>query len=140
LEAQALRYSACIRAHGEPTFPDPTIGSNGLPLWSMNALYIDPQSTQFQAAKSACKSELPNLGAPPTQQDEVSAALNYTACMRSHGEPDFPDPNGHGVIQITNPAGVLDPNSPQFQKAQTACQSLNTGFDDEVPSSSRSGS
>ncbi len=102
---------------------------------------LNPQSPQFQAAKDACKNDLPNLGAPPTQQDEVSAALKYTQCMRSHGEPDFPDPNGHGVIQITSTTGILAPNSPQFRKAQTACQSLDTGFGEEgVSASPTSGS
>jgi hypothetical protein len=38
--------------------------------------------------------------------------------MRSHGVSNFPDPPG------ALPAG-FDPNSPQFQSAQTACQSLD---------------
>ena len=40
------------------------------------------------------------------------------ACMRSHGEPNFPDPNAQGVISSSN----LDPSSPQFQQAMQACQ------------------
>ena len=49
--------------------------------------------------------------------------------MRAHGEPDFPDPNGHGVIQISNATGILEQDSPQYQKAAHACQSLDSGFD-----------
>jgi hypothetical protein len=52
-------------------------------------------------------------------------------CMRSHGEPDFPDPNGQGVIQIPNATGILSPNSPQYQHAATACQSLDNGFSEQ---------
>ncbi len=66
-------------------------------------------------------------------------ALKYTDCMRSHGEPDFPDPNGQGMITI-NPTGILDPNSPQFQKAEKDCQSQNNGgFDEQFTTSSPGG-
>jgi hypothetical protein len=54
----------------------------------------------------------------------------YSACMRSHGVPNFPDPDSQGRIKITS--GVdrnghktgVDTNSPQFKKAQQACQKL----------------
>jgi hypothetical protein len=45
----------------------------------------------------------------------------YAACMRSHGVPLFPDPNRRGAI---SPGKGVDPNSPQFRKAQGACRSL----------------
>jgi hypothetical protein len=46
--------------------------------------------------------------------------------MRSHGVPNFPDPQfgGGGVrIQIGG-AGGIDPNAPAFKSAQQACQSI----------------
>jgi hypothetical protein len=82
------------------------------------------------AAQRACKKNLPALG-PHTSAQKLAAnaeALKYAACMRSNGVPDFPDPNGQGQIQINNATGTLDPNSPQFQKAATACQRLDNGF------------
>src|SRR6266700_3620797 len=61
------------------------------------------------------------------------ATLAYARCMRSHGVPNFPDP------QITNggigvPGGFtfdtsglgLHQKSPQYQAAARACQSLAT--------------
>jgi hypothetical protein len=53
-------------------------------------------------------------------------ALAFSACMRKHGLPDFPDPtfSGGGVqmgIQ-SKPGSDLNPNSPTFQAAQQACQ------------------
>ena len=65
-------------------------------------------------------------------------ALKYTDCMRSHGEPNFPDPNGEGMITI-NPTGILDPNSSQFQKAEKECQGQNNGDFDEQFTSSHGG-
>jgi hypothetical protein len=37
--------------------------------------------------------------------------------MRANGVPNFPDPNGQGVIQGTG----IDPNSAAFQAAQQKC-------------------
>lgn len=55
-------------------------------------------------------------------------ALEFSRCMRSHGLPDFPDPRTHGGgigIHIrANGKSDLNPNSPQFQAAQKACQSI----------------
>ena len=66
-----------------------------------------------------------------------AAALKYATCMRSHGVPNFPDPNGQGLIQV-NATGSLDASSPQFQKAETACNSLDNGFAEQLGATSAS--
>jgi hypothetical protein len=43
--------------------------------------------------------------------------------MRKHGITNFPDPNGQGVISISSGMGI-DPGSPKFQSARTACMKL----------------
>ena len=136
LEAKALKYAGCMRSHGLTDFPDPTVGSNGLPSFNINGSAnsdLNPQSSQYQAAQRPARTTCPTSGAT-TPADKAAAnakALKYAECMRSHGEPDFPDPNGQGVIQITNATGILDPNSPQYQQAATACQSLDNGFSEQ---------
>jgi hypothetical protein len=53
-------------------------------------------------------------------------ALAYAGCMRTHGEPNMPEPtfNGrHATLAITPSSGV-DPNSPQFSAATKACKHL----------------
>ena len=54
------------------------------------------------------------------------SAVSYSQCMRSHGVPNFPDPGSNGGFNLgpAGGSGGLDPNSPQFQKASQACQSL----------------
>jgi hypothetical protein len=47
----------------------------------------------------------------------------FSACMRKHGVTNFPDPNGQGVITIPSGMGI-DPGSPAFQTARTACDKL----------------
>jgi hypothetical protein len=55
-------------------------------------------------------------GSAPYQE-----ALAYAQCMRSHGEPGFPDPDSQGLFQ--NP-GAVDINSPQYLSASKACGHL----------------
>ena len=53
--SSALKYSECMRSHG-PNFPDPTESSNGISL-QLNG--TDPNSSQFRAAQTACRSLAP---------------------------------------------------------------------------------
>jgi hypothetical protein len=114
------KFSACMRAHGVPGFPDPD--SQGAIAISP-ASGVDPRSAAFQAAQRHCSSLLPNGGrqSPEQQARMRAAALAMSACMRRHGLPSFPDPvfsNGGASVRIT---GGLDPQSPVFQGAQRAC-------------------
>jgi hypothetical protein len=52
----ALKYSECMRSHGLPNFPDPTESSNGI---SLRLSGVDPNSSQFRAAQTACRSLAP---------------------------------------------------------------------------------
>jgi len=55
-----------------------------------------------------------------------NSALAYISCMRTHGEPNMPEPDfngGHVSINITGGSGV-DPSSPQFARANKACEHL----------------
>jgi hypothetical protein len=114
-----------MRAHGVPDFPDPV--GNSLQIKGGPGSDLDPNSPQFVAAQKACQSLQPGGGQGGTVSAAQQAeALKYSACMRSHGVPNFPDPtfSGGGVqLKVTN----IDPNSPQFVAAQKACQSLQPG-------------
>ena len=64
---QALRFSRCMRAHGVPNFPDPSVKSHGSGVAITIRMKggsggIDPRSPQFQAAQNACRSILPMPG------------------------------------------------------------------------------
>lgn len=135
---QALAFSQCMRAHGVPDFPDPQ-SSNGGNAISINGsgASLDPNSPQFQSAQTACKKYLPTnvtTGSGPSAKDR-QAMLAFAACMRTHGVPDFPDPNfsnggGGFVVQGGGPNDVpadMKPDSPQFQTAFAACKSKMPG-------------
>jgi hypothetical protein len=122
---KALAYSQCMRAHGEPGFPDPQ--SDGSIL--INGRDDHLSGGLLQSATRACQRYMPK--SPPltaAQQRQLTAeALRFVACMRRHGLPGFPDPevNSHGIA-MQLPGGMA-PNSPAVQAAQRACGSLMPG-------------
>jgi hypothetical protein len=126
-----------MRSDGVTEFPDPTIGSNGLPSWGPTP-NVKGGAPAYKAAQRVCKKDLPSLTQTSAEKAKADAAgLKYATCMRSNGVPNFPDPNGQGLIQV-NVSGALEPSSPAFQKAQMACKGLDDGFGVSVASASAS--
>lgn len=122
---QARAFSACMRKNGVPSFPDPTKGG-GL---TINKAQM-PDSPQFRSAQTKCEKLRPHGEPPsPAQQAQMQEqALRYSACMRSHGVPKFPDPQFVGTgIKLALGRGI-DPASPTFQSAQHACESMLPGL------------
>lgn len=120
---KALAYAQCIRAHGIPGYPDPNskgqfIAQNGSSMPNVSAAVA-------AAAAQACQKLIPPAMAqgPSGSQGQGSTSneLKFSECMRSHGEPNFPDPAANG--SFTLPPG-MDAASPQFQQASSTCQSL----------------
>jgi hypothetical protein len=122
---KALAYSQCMRAHGEPGFPDPQ--PNGGILVDGRKDHLN--GALMNSANKACQHLDPPHKLSPAQQRKVTAeALKFTACMRSHGLPTFPDPvvSADG-IGLRLPAGIR-PTSPAFQAARRACHHLMPGM------------
>jgi hypothetical protein len=135
--AKMESYAQCMRTHGIPDFPDPTPGpgGGGFQLRGGPGSDLDQGSPTFQAADKACTSLLPNGGvAPQLTAAQQQQFLNWAACIRAHGLPDFADPDfsGGGVaIHLSGGAGLPGGRGPsaQFQAAQRACKSkLPGGF------------
>jgi hypothetical protein len=114
-------FSACMRSHGVPTFPDPdSSGTIHVPS------SIDDRVPAVRAAYRACRSLAPSEGSITGQGDVLrqDQLLAFARCMRSHRVPNFPDPqvvNGH--IAPMHAAGQIDPNSPIVTAAMAACRS-----------------
>jgi hypothetical protein len=119
---KAVKFSECMRAHGVPQFPDPKQQGQGASLTLDRSSGINPDSAQFKAAQQACRAYLPGGGNNGTVPAKVrQQALAFSACMRKHGVPNFPDPQFTGGGVKVEGAGV-NPQSPQFKAAQQACQ------------------
>ncbi len=122
-QKKMVAFAQCMRSHGVPDFPEPSEGHLLIKGNSKNGL--NPGSPQFRSAMKACHSLAPAPKISPQQTAAMQAqALKFSACMRSHGVPNFPDPKfeGGGVqLQIKRGSGI-DPQASQFQAAQKACQ------------------
>jgi hypothetical protein len=112
----ALKYSQCMRSHGVANFPDPNTGG-GISISSGSG--IDPASPQFQAAEKACREYFP---APHLSQAQIAheeqSLLEFAACMRKNGVPNYPDPKFGANGGVTE---GLDPNLPNLPAVSRAC-------------------
>jgi hypothetical protein len=61
LTARALKFVACMRAHGLPTFPDPKVSAQGVQLELPRS--VAPNSAVLRNAQQACRNLMPG-GAP----------------------------------------------------------------------------
>ena len=134
---KALAFAKCMRSHGVSNFPDPTGGELNLQVQktpnSTSVNGVEVNGPAFQSALQACRSYLPNGGHPSAAEtaQAKAKALAMSRCMRSHGVPNFPDPQfqtgpGGGLgVRIGGPG--INPRSPAFQAAQKACGGIFGG-------------
>jgi hypothetical protein len=91
--SKALAYAECVRSHGVPDFPDPD-SSGGFDKTAVSQLAAG--NPQFQTATHTCAHLLPSGGgstdATAVVRQEWNGMLKFARCMRSHGEPNWPDP------------------------------------------------
>lgn len=118
LQQEELAVAHCMRSHGVPKFPDPA--ANG------DRSHTSPESlgvsdSVYQSALSSCRHLAPDA-APPSRaqrQQMLGQLLRFARCMRSHGEPDFPEPDSIG-LRVPHSMTQL----PQYQRAYQACKQL----------------
>lgn len=132
-----LNLAKCFRSHGI-NVPDPSSGGGpaGGGAGIFRSLRNYPQA-QITAARQACSQyfakAFPQFNLSPAQRAQVQQQLvKFAECMRSHGV-NVPDPtfNGSGAgrgFGFRRAFGSVDRNSPAFQSAMKACQSLRPQF------------
>jgi hypothetical protein len=115
-----LAFAQCMRSHGAPNFPDPAPGET---------VHAPANATGPKAQSyDACKQLLPR-GTATTDSGHITTqqfnqAVKVAQCVRTHGEPNFPEPTlVNGYADFVLQAG-MDPQSAQFQAAVNACRSL----------------
>jgi hypothetical protein len=90
-------------------------------------------SPQFKSAQQACHA-LQSRGPVSNTSQTASAraqhrkqALRFAVCMRSHGVPNFPDPNNQGSF-----SSKFRASAPQVQAANKTCQKALPAGDDPL--------
>jgi hypothetical protein len=120
----AVAYSACMRTHGVPSFPDPD-STGTIPKGSAQQFGVS--DSRYQAAQTACAHLLPSSGG--VSQALVQRAMNgmraFAQCMRSDGVANWPDPTtdraGYPAFFLQ---GEIDMHAPQIVTKIDACQHL----------------
>lgn len=118
---QMVAYAQCIRSHGAPEFPDPVqVPSGGWGFLSSPGSGVDGPGVP--AAEKACQKLAPKQVpfSVSFQRKMRTMLLKLATCMRAHGITNFPDPviNSNQISIAWHP----NPQSPQDQAAQKACQ------------------
>ncbi|MGA9596943.1 MAG: hypothetical protein WBV06_12335 [Acidimicrobiia bacterium] len=143
-EQAMLAFAACMRDNGVD-MQDPTVDADG--NVQFGGFGGGPQSSDADrqsigTAMDACRDLLDGLSLgrgggnfDPTQLQDTM--LEYAACMRDNGY-DMPDPDftsfgpGQGDGEPGQggggPFANIDPQDPNFIKAQEACQDILSGF------------
>jgi len=134
-DALLTKFSACMRSHGVPDFPDPSTGAEGANGFGIDGYTfnlpagLNTSSPAYVSADATCGKPLRAGSGGPSRNPQMVAklrehALAHAECMRTHGVPNFPDPhvssNGGGVT-VASGGGGLDPTSPAFQRAEKDC-------------------
>jgi hypothetical protein len=132
MQQDAVKFSACMRSHGVPSFPDPTTSPREFKL-SLSPSSGNAQSPAFQSAGTACQHLLPG-GGPPSQsrahsQAQIAAMLAFARCLRTHGFSSFPDPTSSGELthEMVANAGI-NLHQPAVLQAGDACTSVTHGI------------
>jgi hypothetical protein len=130
-EATFADFAKCLREHGVNAEAQSRPGGG-------HGLKVSPGSggpQQAEAAQKACKRYQPepqkvNLS-PQQKVEREEAVRKFAKCMREHGIKVEASTQGGGIqIRIhghPGEAGAPNPESPAFQKSQSACQKLLPG-------------
>jgi hypothetical protein len=140
----AVAYSACMRSHGVPNFPDPA--SSGGAVVKADPQQLGVSTAQLQAAQRSCQSLIPGTGDTAEQQQETQCAMagqcspalvqkwmsglrTLARCLRTHGEPNWPDPvlTSAGLPHFNYDQAGIDHHSSQVLAKVQECMQL-TGF------------
>ncbi len=129
-----LAFSACMRSHGVPNFPDPSSSGGGL---NIGGTGINPFSPSFKTAQAACHKVLPGggPGSHPASEQQKQQQVALAECMRRNGVSRFPDPTstpptsprGYSIMEglgsnlfLLVPS-TIDIHSPAFKRAAKTC-------------------
>jgi hypothetical protein len=131
-DAKQLAFAQCLRKAGIDA-PDPQTSAGGKVTQQIRVPQGIPPE-RLQQITADCTRKTGGGPKPPSKADQAKffdAALKFARCMRAHGV-DLPDPKptGGGIMIQKGTGGggpKIDPQSPAFQSAQKACQSLMPG-------------
>lgn len=126
----------CLRQHGVPNLPDPTV-NNGrliLPDAGMEGVTDAQMNTAMQACQSI-RNKLPasafgGAGQPsqaPLTADDLAKLRKFAECMRGQGLSDFPDPGPDGNFDLAKTSLADQANAQKIHAALKECKQYQVG-------------
>ncbi|MFB9893296.1 hypothetical protein [Planobispora takensis] len=125
-QADGVKFAQCMREHGVD-MPDPEPGGGPVRIQAKG------DRNTLEKAHKACQKYAPTKLGKSLKDDPGAqkAMLQFVRCMRENGV-DMPDPDfSGGGVRIGGPG--LNPDSPQFKKAQAACEKYLPGMTGKRP-------
>jgi hypothetical protein len=118
---KAVRFARCMRDHGISEFPDPPASGSFTIDEIANGSSLNTNTPAFTQALSACRGLEPaGFTGTKRSSQQQKAALEFAACMRRNGVPDFPDPAPDSPLIDTN--DIPSVNRPGGMSALNAAQ------------------
>jgi hypothetical protein len=125
------KYAQCLRDHGITNVSEPKVDSGHLQGAGVPADY--PDAAKLDAAFQACGSILDRLpagvlgGGRQVSAGDLEKLGKWAECVRQHGFPQWPDPNGEGLFPVRGTALENAMKSDQFRDALKACEQYYDG-------------
>ncbi len=123
------QFAQCVRDHGRPDFPDPTVDSQGRPQLPDG---VQKPSAEVMNACASILDQLPASVRPARQQDQhpdPAMMRRFAQCMREQGIDDWPDPDAEGRFHFPPDLANLksSPRWPQIRATWDGpCKKYNT--------------
>lgn len=114
---QALELAKCMRANGQPNFPDPVQDESG--DWSFPE--TDVNYTLPSECEALGRAQKDSEDEPELTSEDMTKRRQYASCMRENGVPDFPDPDNDGNFPLSDRLRAMD-NDPTMRDARRACE------------------
>jgi hypothetical protein len=123
-----------MRKHGVSNFPDPVVKSSA--GGSSVSIGINPSISgqpAFDTAQKACQHFIGNPRTSPDSgsthtQVKTQALLAFARCLRSHGFPNFPDPDASGQLnEATISKAGINLQTPALLTAGKNCAGVTHG-------------
>jgi hypothetical protein len=111
------QFAQCVRDHGQPDFPDPTLDSQGQPQLPPG---VEKPPTSIMQACASILNRLPaSLRPRSATANDPAMMRRFAQCMRAHGIDDWPDPNADGTFTMPPTLGNIKTN-PRWSRIQAA--------------------
>lgn len=126
---KAVKFARCMRKNGIGQFPDPPASRNFTIDEIANGSSLNTTSPAFTQALSACKTLEPTgFAGTSRNSQQQGVALQFAACMRKNGVPDFPDPTRNSPLIDTNniPSSKRPGGMTALHAAQQKCTAYSS--------------